>query len=286
MTYLGFLGIYLLIPIGLLLILILWDRNQGREIPVALRAWPPAAAIFLHVIIAVLYTTIWDNYLVATRVWWYDPALVTGVTIAYVPIEEYTFFILQPILAGVWLLFLLQRMRLPAAQTQEQGLNDAATSRGVWLRFVTVVIATAIWLGSIVLLASGWQPGIYMGLELVWAIPPIALQLAFGADILWYYRRLVALVIIPLTLYLSAADAVAINFGIWTINPQKSIDLLLGGILPFEELLFFLLTNTLVTFGIVLVLAQASHERIRELRNRLRSRAPVTNKKSLDRTGS
>jgi len=266
--------------------LILWDRNQGREIPAALYAWPPAASIFLHVIIAILYTTIWDNYLFATRVWWYDPALVTGVTIAYVPIEEYTFFILQPILAGLWLLLLLQRMHLPAAQTQEPGLAGVSTSRGVWLRFGVVVIATTIWLGSIMLLASGWQPGIYMGLELVWAIPPIALQLAFGADILWRYRRLVTLTIIPLTLYLSTADAIAINSGIWTINPQKSIDFLLGGILPIEEFLFFLLTNTLVTFGIILVLAQASHERIREMRNRLRSAGPVTNKQSCDRTAS
>ena len=286
MTYLGFLVIFLLIPIGLLIILILWDRKQDREIPAALYAWPPAAAIFLHVVIAVLYTTIWDNYLVATQVWWYDPALVTGVTIAYVPIEEYTFFILQPILAGLWLLLLLQRMHLPAAQTQEPGLAGVSTSRGVWLRFGVVVIAITIWLSSIMLLASGWQSGIYMGLELVWAIPPIALQLAFGADILWRYRRLVALAIIPLTLYLSSADAIAINSGIWTINPQKSIDFLLGGILPIEEFLFFLMTYTLVTFGIILVLAQASRERIREMRNRLRSAGPVTNKQSCDRTAS
>ena len=125
-----------------------------------------------------------------------------------------------------------------------------------------------------------------MGLELVWALPPIALQLAFGADILWRYRRVVGSAIVPLTLYLSTADAIAINGGIWTINPQKSVDLLLGGILPVEEFLFFLLTNTLVTFGIILVLAQASHERIRGLRNRLRSTAAVTNKQSFDRTGS
>ena len=70
----------------LLLAAALWDRARGHEIPVAMRAWPPAVAIALHVVIAVLYTTIWDNYLVATRVWWYDPALVTGVTLAYVPI--------------------------------------------------------------------------------------------------------------------------------------------------------------------------------------------------------
>jgi lycopene cyclase domain-containing protein len=125
-------------------------------------------------------------------------------------------------------------------------------------------------LGSIILLASGWQPGIYMGLELVWAVPPIALQLVFGADILWRNRRLVALVIIPLTIYLSMADAIAIAGGIWTISPQKSVGLLLGGILPVEEFLFFLLTNTLVTFGVTLVLAQASHERIRKLKNSLR----------------
>lgn len=280
MTYFGFLGLFLVIPIGVLLILNLWDRVLGREIPAAMHAWPPAVAIFLHVVIAVLYTTIWDNYLVATRVWWYDPALVTGITIAYVPIEEYTFFILQPILAGLLLVFFLRRMRLPAGQP------TGSASKGVRVRFGAVAAMTAIWLGSVVLLASGWQSGIYMGLELVWAVPPIALQLAFGADILWHYRRLVALVIIPLTLYLSTADAIAINGGIWTINPQKSVGLLLGGILPVEEFLFFLLTNTLVTFGIVLVLAQSSHERIRGLKNWLRGSGTVNNEHFVERTSS
>lgn len=258
MTYFGFLGLFLMIPIGVLLAVALWDRARGREIPAAMRAWPPAAAIILHAVIALLYTTLWDNYLVATRVWWYDPALVTGITIAYVPIEEYTFFVVQPILAGLWLLFLLRRLRMPAGQKTE----STSSSIRLW----SVAVTAVLWLGSVVLLASGWQPGTYMGLELVWALPPIALQLAFGADILWRYRRLVALVIIPLTLYLSTADAIAINQGIWTINPEKSVDLLLGGILPVEEFLFFLLTNTLVTFGVTLVMAQASHDRFKQIR--------------------
>jgi lycopene cyclase domain-containing protein len=270
LTYFDFLGLFLLIPIGLLLAVAIWDRRRGRDIPEAMHAWPPMAAIFLHVVIALVYTTIWDNYLVATRVWWYDPALVTGLTIAYVPIEEYTFFILQPILAGLWLLFLLRRLKLPSRLARDAG--ETWPSATTW---AIVVVSAVIWLGSAILLAIGWQPGIYMGLELVWAVPPIALQLAFGADILWRYRRLVALVIIPLTVYLSIADAIAIAGGIWTISPQKSVGLLLGGILPVEEFLFFLLTNTLVTFGITLVLAKASHERIRrstlfgKLKNRL-----------------
>ncbi|NCF65228.1 MAG: lycopene cyclase domain-containing protein [Chloroflexi bacterium] len=267
MTYFDFLGLYLLIPIGLLMAVAIWDRTRGRDIPAAMRAWSPAAAIFLHVVIALVYTTIWDNYLVATRVWWYDPALVTGLTIAYVPIEEYTFFILQPILAGLWLLFVLRRVKLRSWTVQEtwQTWPSATT-------WAVVAVSALIWLGSVTLLASGWQPGIYVGLELVWAVPPIALQLAFGSDILWRHRRTVALVIIPLTVYLSIADAIAIVSGIWTISPQKSVGLMLGGILPVEEFLFFLLTNTLVTFGITLVLAQASHERIRKLKNRLGDR--------------
>ena len=106
-------------------------------------------------------------------------------------------------------------------------------------------------------------------MELVWALPPIGLQLAFGADILWRYRRLVSLVIISLTPYLSASDALAITLGTWTINPEKSLDFLIAGLLPIEEFLFFLLTNTLITFGIVLVISEESYARFGSIRLRL-----------------
>lgn len=270
MTYFGFLALFLGIPIVVLLIVALWDRARGRDLPQAFSAWAPSAAIILHAVIAVLYTTIWDNYLVATGVWWYDPARVTGLTIGYVPIEEYTFFVVQPILAGLWLIFLLRRLRLPAGQSP-----DSTIAWTTWRSWVAIISAV-IWVGSVILLASGWQPGIYMGLELVWAVPPIALQLLFGADILWRYRRVVGLTLIPLTIYLSVADAIAINIGIWSISPQKSVGVLFGGILPLEEFLFFLLTNTLVTFGIALVLARASHERFKHIRNRLQRRQMET----------
>jgi lycopene cyclase domain-containing protein len=259
MTYFDFLALFLLIPIIVLLAVAWWDRRHGNQIPAAMNAWTPAAAIVLHVVIALLYTTIWDNYLVATRVWWYDPALVTGLTIAYVPIEEYTFFILQPILAGLWLVFLMRRLSLPGGRARR-------TASTAWI----VAIMAVLWLASLLVLFSGWQRGIYGGLELAWALPPIALQLAFGGDILWRYRRLVILTILPLTLYLSAADALAISGGIWTINPEKSLGWLLGGVLPVEEFLFFLLTNTLVTFGLTLVLARDGRRRLTEIRRRLK----------------
>ncbi|HSM56736.1 MAG TPA: lycopene cyclase domain-containing protein [Candidatus Sulfomarinibacteraceae bacterium] len=260
MTYFGFLARFLLVPILLfaLLLAIRWRRSRPQPF------WSKERAIFvilLHVAIALLYTTPWDNYLVATGVWWYDPALVSGLIIGWVPIEEYTFFFLQPILTSLFLLLLL------GGRAGEPGLEGGGTST----RLGATAIAGALWLAAVVILLLGWQPGTYLGLELGWALPPIMLQLIFGADILWRYRRPVLLSLLLPTLYLAAADALAITVGIWTIDPAQSLHLLLLGVLPLEELLFFLLTNTLIVFGVTLSLAPESTQRLRDLRSRVSS---------------
>jgi lycopene cyclase domain-containing protein len=59
--------------------------------------------------IAFVYTTPWDNAIVALGVWSYDPALVWGIVLGWVPLEEYLFFLLQPMLSGLILLALLAR---------------------------------------------------------------------------------------------------------------------------------------------------------------------------------
>ena len=259
MSYFGFLARFLGIPILLLAVTVWIARRRGKRVTPALDNAAPGIVILVHVVIALLYTTPWDNYLVATRVWWYDPALVTGVTLGWVPIEEYTFFVVQPLLTGLWVLFLGQRHRLPSTVPERPALRRGA-----------VALAGLLWLGSAAILVAGWQPGTYLGLELVWALPPIMLQLAFGADILWHYRRFVLLALVPPTLYLSAADALAIQAGTWTINPAQSLPIHLGGILPVEELLFFLLTNTLIVFGVTLSLSRESGRRFAALRKLLR----------------
>lgn len=261
MTYFGFLIIFLIIPILLLFGLLL---RQSRSGPPALDrlATPAVLAIPLMVLIALAYTTPWDNYLVATGVWWYDPALVTGITFGWVPIEEYTFFILQPILGGLWLLLLIHLLPQPASSAPLDGR----------LRTLATLATGLLWIGSLMAFIAGSQPGTYLALELLWALPAIALQLAFGADILWRYRRLVLYSIVPITLYLSAADALAIGSGTWTIDPEQSLNVLIGGILPLEEFVFFLLTNMLVSFGIILIWAEESRVRLR----RYLSKQPTT----------
>jgi lycopene cyclase domain-containing protein len=252
MTYFGFLLQFVGIPIIILLGLHLLLYLRGRKIPDTLQGMPAIPALLAHIAVALIYTTPWDNYLVATRVWWYDPTLVTGIVIGYVPIEEYTFFLVQPIMTGLWLLLLAKLLPF----------GDAGQWARPGLRRWSVGLAGVVWLVSLVMLIARWQPGTYLALELVWALPPIILQLGFGADILWRYKGLVLLSLLPAALYLSAADAIAIGSGTWTIDPAQSLNIYLGGILPVEELIFFFLTNILLVFGMTLVLARESHDRL------------------------
>lgn len=252
MTYLNFLIIFLGGPlVALSLLHGLARRGQRPSALVSRTAW---VAVIVHMFIALAYTTPWDNYLVASGVWTYDPALVLGITFGWVPLEEYLFFLLQPLAAGMWLLWLARR--LPAAA------EPPARPR-LW-RVVPTAVLGALWVGAVALLVSGWAPGTYLALELAWAMPPIMLQTAVGGDILWRHRRLVGTALLTMTAYLSGADAIAINSGTWTINPAASLNIFLGP-LPVEELTFFLITNVLIVFGVTLVAAGGARERLADM---------------------
>jgi len=252
MTYFGVLLRFVGIPLLFLTLITAYDARKGRGLPHPFRAFPAWLALLGHVIVALAYTTPWDNYLVATSVWWYDPALVTGLTLGWVPIEEYTFFVAQTLMTGLWLFLWMRRA---SAGSHSPALRGE-------LRPLAAGVTGLFWAMWLVLLLVGWQAGRYMALILVWALPPIMLQLAFGADILWRYRRLAFLGIVPPTLYLWLVDGLAIRSGTWTISPGHIVGVHLIGILPLEEAVFFLVTNTLVVFGILLIMAQESHRRL------------------------
>jgi lycopene cyclase domain-containing protein len=253
MTYFGFLSIFLVIPILIFLFITWRDGRQGREITGFKNGRAVWFAIGLHMLIAVIYTTPWDNYLVATKVWTYDLALVTGRLIGYVPIEEYTFFLLQTLLAGLIWWAVARRVTVT-------GPFKASGALRVWAAAGLGII----WLVSVLLLVTGNAPATYLAITLAWALPPIGLQLIFGADILWRHRRLLTLAILPMALYLSLADSLAILSGTWTISRAQSTGLFIGA-LPVEEAVFFLLTLVLVVFGQTLLLADESSARFSEL---------------------
>ncbi len=91
----------------------------------------------------------------------------------------------------------------------------------------------------------------YLFLILVWALPPIILQWIFGWKWLAQHRRAWVFGILIPTIYLSLADATALGV-VWTISPAKSTGLFVGNV-PIEEILFFLVTNTLVVQSFLLL---------------------------------
>jgi len=109
-------------------------------------------------------------------------------------------------------------------------------------------------------LFSGWLPGTYLTLILSWALIPLMIQMIFGADILLANWKLVGVAILPPTLYLWGVDLLAIYSGTWSIDPRQTTGWMAGA-LPLEEMVFFLMTNTIIGLGVTLMLSPASRQR-------------------------
>lgn len=261
MTYFGFLLRFLVIPIMLFLAIAYWDSKRNRQMHGFRNGRTVWVGIAIHVLLAVVYTTPWDNYLVATGVWYYNPDLVTGILLGYVPIEEYTFFVLESILAGLWWWFLARHLAPPREEFKP---NKS-------LVYLVTGVLGLFWLFFTYLFFFGSPDWTYLSIILFWALPPILLQIVFGADILWHYRKLVFWSIFVPGLYLSLMDIVALTDTTWSISPEQTTGILFFGILPLEEVLFFFITNILLTFGLTLLLAKVSQSRFAEIRKQFQA---------------
>lgn len=255
MHYFGFLARFVVVPLLILRFLLHKDRSRGENFSPELKSWPEDKVLLAHAAIAVAYTTVWDNYLVYSGIWSYDRKLVSGARIGYVPIEEYTFFILQPFLTGSFMLWLARRMQADAPSEQDALWPGRAAG--------TAALAS-VWAASMVGLWKGGQRRRYLSLITAWALPPIMLQVAFGGDILWRHRKIIAAAVIPASLYLGFADSRAIKAGTWRISPKKTVGVDVIPNLPFEEFLFFCLTNLVLVLGMVLFLSKESEKRLPE----------------------
>jgi lycopene cyclase domain-containing protein len=193
----------------------------------------------LMILLALVYTTPWDSYLIQQGAWGYGEGAVAARFLA-VPLGEYLFFVVQTVLTALWLYLLPTR---PAA--------------GDSVRITVGQRALGIGAGGLFVLA-GWliaarPSGLYLGTLLLWAGPVLALQWGFGWPYLWRLRRTVALGVGAPTLYLWLADRAALAIGVWHLSPELTTGLALPVLgLPIEEAAFFLLTNLFVVQGLVL----------------------------------
>lgn len=100
----------------------------------------------------------------------------------------------------------------------------------------------------------------YLLFECCWALPIIALHWAVDPRGLWVRRRVILLVALPATAYLTVADGVALHAGIWLLRPNRIIGIRIAGV-PVEEGIFFLLTNLMVVQSLILLRARGAPAR-------------------------
>jgi len=225
LTYAQFLAVF----VAPVVVALAVDRARRRE-PLA-----RTAGVGVLLVLALAYTTPWDNYLVARGVWWYgDGAVVARLWRA--PVEEYAFIALQTVATGLW----VQRLAgtpdadfLPSRRHAAVGLLAGAAVAAVGVAFLAR------------------DATFYLGAVLAWAGPVLALQWAVGWRYLWARRRRFALAVVAPTLYLASVDRIAIEAGVWTLSTRYTTGIGVLG-LPVEEGAFFLATNLFVAQGLLL----------------------------------
>ena len=233
LTYLAFHAVFILPPL-VVLAAVAWRRRARLD----RSAWRARGlGLVILALVALVYTTPWDNYLIERGVWWYGDGTVVA-TVWLAPVEEYLFMLLQPVLAVLWLSLLPPPNPGPVSVTPRQ-------------RLVGVAAGGAVLLTGVVLL--GDTSTYYLGAILAWGGPVLAIQWGFGWPVLWATRRVVALGVGVPTLYLWAVDWIAIDLGVWIISETFTTGVTLFG-LPVEEAVFFLVTNLFVVQGLVLFL--------------------------------
>ncbi len=267
LTYAEFLVVFVVVPIAVL-------AAVGPRIHPDRRR-PAVVGVAVIVLLALSYTIPWDNYLISEGVWFYADGSV-AFRIGHMPIEEYSFVVLQSVLTALW----LYRRPLPEVRprssassdpdagpnTGSVGTTDPRPDGGVARARFTLpglrrfpgpgarVLGTVAWgaitLAGLALLALP-TPTFYVGAVLAWGAPGLALQWAVGGGYLWRVRRRLALSILVPTVYLCLIDRIAIEWGIWQFDPAAMTGWTVLG-LPVEEATFFLLTNALVVHGLLL----------------------------------
>ncbi|XP_050422719.1 uncharacterized protein LOC126834666 [Adelges cooleyi] len=192
-------------------------------------------------LLALVYTTPWDNYLIANGAWIYQKNKVLGV-LGYVPIEEYMFFILQTTLTSLWALMCM-RWSTPCLNFN---YNKPSFQLIRWIPILLLSITTLIgWT-----IAIPGEKSFYLG-TILWWVCPVTAFVWYGAGNYFTKKKVSASVaIIVPTVYLCWIDQLALKQNVWHINEQTSLEIFPFEDLPIEEAFFFFIVNVMIVLGV------------------------------------
>jgi lycopene cyclase domain-containing protein len=224
MTYLEFLLIFTVLPISILVFFL------RKYIDAVYLKW-----LFVVSLIAFFATAGWDNYAVYSGIWHFPENKTLGIKIFFVPVEEYMFFFLQTYTTGlVQLIFLKKNIKL--------NLNN-----------VSLILVPLLIFSAKDVLSLPFGNFNYLFHLFSWGGFFILVQIIAGRKKITGNLSLILIPSLIMTLYFSFADSVSIGQGIWDFDPFQTTGIRVFNI-PLEEILFFLVTNILITEAMILFL--------------------------------
>lgn len=178
--------------------------------------------------------------------WTYPQDAVLGHSLLSIPVEELFFFVIQTYITSL-LYILCNKPVLLAQHLDTPETRPSWVRRGKALGQMLLVAATAF--GGFLVRQQG--EATYMGLILAWACPFLLITWSLAGEMLLYKPWTSTLLpILAPTFYLWLVDELSLRKGIWTIENDTKLGNQLFGSLDIEEAVFFLITNTLIAFGI------------------------------------
>lgn len=211
----------------------------------ALITWPFISRLELFKIgfvctMAFVYTTPWDNYIIFHNAWTYKPENILAV-VGYVPVEEYMFFVVQTVMTSLWALICTRW----SSACFDFNFNKTSYSLIRWIPILFLALTTIQGYN----MATPGKNTFYLGCILWWSCPVI-MFLWYGAGNYFVKKStLTAIAVIVPTLYLCWIDRIALRDDVWHINEKTSLNIFVTDNLPFEECLFFLITNVIIVLG-------------------------------------
>ncbi len=228
MIYTEFLIYFTIIPIVILFLIL--KKHTDR----IFLKWTVIVSV-----IAFLATTLWDNIAVYSGIWHFPEEKTLGLILCYVPIEEYAFFFLQTYMTALVQLAFLVLIKKK---------NNSSISLGfIFLPFLFFSV------NEIVKYPFGnWY---YLFCLFTWSGFFILIQFIWGRKKLFNYLPAIFIPAIIMTVYFSIADSISISNGILDFDKLQTIGLKVFNVPP-EEILFFLMTNLLITVAMILFLPE------------------------------
>ncbi|XXH05869.1 phytoene dehydrogenase AL-1 [Hypoxylon texense] len=199
------------------------------------------------ILVAFFATLPWDSYLIRHGVWTYPRDAIAGPRLLGVPAEELFFFVIQTYITSM--LYIL--LNKPILHAQFLTNREEASPASRRIRTVgQVFLVGCIAVGTSLVIKGG--EGTYLGLILMWACPFTLLTWSLSGYFLIKLPLIcVATPILAPTIYLWVVDELALGRGTWAIESGTKLGWRLWGSLELEEAIFFLVTNTLIVFGLV-----------------------------------